>query len=180
MVNIQYVDEPEQYGDEIRRLLEVADEEFVPPLSGREGTTQTDGLQEQRNNALDEYYEECINQSFILAHEEETVQGFLSFRQGYKNETLGSYSPSSYISTIIVDPTERRKGYARSMYDELLTNTSDTVLGQYVTTRTWSTNENHLDLLDDLGFRLLTRIEDDRGNGIDTVYYGIEVSHYET
>lgn len=39
-------------------------------------------------------------------------------------------------------------------------------------------NEAMADLaanLDALGFELLKRIEDDRGDGIDTVYYGIAV-----
>lgn len=179
MPRIEYVDTPERYGDEIRRLLYTADEEFVPPLSNREGTTQTDGLEEQRNDALDEYYEQCIDQSFVLVHETDDVHGFLSFRQGYDIEALGSYTPSTYVSTIVVDPSQRRKGYARSMYQELLTNVPPEVLDPYVTTRTWHTNDHHLDLLDELGFELLERIENDRGDGIDTVYYGIEVSEFD-
>jgi hypothetical protein len=49
----------------------------------------------------------------------------------------------------------------------------------YATTRTWSTNASHLDLLDELGFDLIKRVEDDRGDGIDTVYYGIEIDEFE-
>lgn len=178
MATIEYVDNPGQYGDEIKRLLRVADEEFVPPLSSREGTTQTDGLQEQRNDALDEYFEQCIDQSFIIAHENDELHGFLSFRQGYDIKDLGSYTPSTYVSTIIVDPSQRRNGYARLMYQELLSNVPSEVLEPYVTTRTWHTNHHHLNLLDDLGFELLERINNDRGDGIDTVYYGIEVSKF--
>ncbi len=178
MVDIEYIDDAEQFGNEIQRLLYVADEEFVPPLSNREGTTQIDGLQEQRNDALDEYYEQCIDQSFIIVHKEDDVHGFLSFRQGYDIKALGSFSPSTYVSTIIVDPSQRRNGYARSMYQELLTNVPTEVLDPYVTTRTWHTNDHHLNLLDDLGFELLECIDNDRGKGIDTVYYGIEVSKF--
>jgi ribosomal protein S18 acetylase RimI-like enzyme len=179
MVTVEYISDPASYGDEIRRLLAAADEEFVPPLSAREGTTQTEGLSEQRNDALNEYYEQCIDQSFILAHGGETVYGFLSFRQGYDIEELGQYTPSTYVSTIIVDPTARREGHARAMYRELLTNLPAEIRDQYVTTRTWSTNDRHLSLLDDLGFELLKRVKDDRGDGIDTVYYGIEVEQFD-
>ena len=179
MITVEYISGPESYGDEIRRLLAAADDEFVPPLSAREGTTQTEGLSEQRNDVLDEYYEQCIDQSFILAYEADTVYGFLSFKRGYDIEEFGQYTPSTYVSTVIVDPDTRREGYARAMYEELLTNTPEEIRDPYVTTRTWSTNDRHLNLLDDLGFELLERVEDDRGDGIDTVYYGIEVEQFD-
>jgi ribosomal protein S18 acetylase RimI-like enzyme len=173
MVTVEYVSNPREYGDEIRRLLRAGDEEFVPPLSAREGTTQTSGLDESRNDALDEYYQQCIEQSFILAHTDGDVLGFLSFRDGYEADALGEYTPATYVSTIIVDPEHRREGLARRMYLELLTAIPESLHQPYITTRTWSTNDNHLNLLEELGFELLTRIEDDRGEGIDTVYYGL-------
>lgn len=179
MVTVEYVATPRAYGEAIQRLLEAAEDEFVPPLSAREGTTQTSGLDEQRNDALEDYYEQCIDQSFILAHDGEAVVGFLSFRQDYAIEELGDYSPSAYVSTIIVDPAHRREGYARRMYRTLLTDVPDDVQEPYVTTRTWDSNVRHLQLLDELGFELLTRIEDDRGEGIDTVYYGIAVDDFD-
>lgn len=173
MTTVEYVSNPREYGDEIRHLLRAADQEFVPPLSDREGTTQTAGLDEQRNDALDDYYQQCIEQSFILAHDGDTVHGFLSFRRDYELDELGEYTPSTYVSTIIVDPEHRREGLARRMYLELLTECSSSLESPYVTTRTWGSNDQHLNLLDELGFDLLKRLEDDRGEGIDTVYYGI-------
>ena len=59
-----------------------------------------------------------------------------------------------------------------------MTDVPEDVREPYVTTRTWDSNDRHLDLLSDLGFELLTRIEDDRGEGIDTVYYGIAVEDF--
>lgn len=179
MTTIEYVSDPRDYGAEIYRLLDVADDEFVPPLSSREGTTQTDGLDEARNDALEEYYEQCLEQSFVLASDGDDVHGFLSFRPDYDVEAVRPYAPSAYVSTIIVDPDRRREGYARAMYHELLTGVPAEVEEPYVTTRTWGTNDSHLRLLDELGFELLTRLEDDRGEGIDTVYYGIAVDEFE-
>lgn len=179
MTTIEYITTPRNYGTEIRRLLEATQDEFVPPLSTREGTTQTEGLDQQQNDALEEYYRDCLDQSFIIAHDGEDVYGFLSFRPGYAIEELGEYTPSAYVSTIIVDPEHRREGYARQMYLELLTDVPESVSEPYVTTRTWSTNDRHLQLLDELGFELLARLEDDRGNGIDTVYYGIDVDEFD-
>lgn len=179
MATVEYVNDPREYGSEIYRILSLTEDEFVPPLSSQEGTTQTDGLDEERNDALDEYYEQCIDQSFVLAHDGADVFGFLSFRTGYDLDELGAYTPSAYVSTIIVDPDHRRAGYAREMYHELLTDLPADVREPYVTTRTWSTNDSHLRLLNELGFELLKRIEDDRGDGIDTVYYGIAVEDFE-
>lgn len=179
MVTVEYVPNPRTHASGIRRLLAAAESEFVPPLSARQGTTQTDGLDEQRNDALDAYYEQCIDQSFIIAHETGAVVGFLSFRPDYAIDELGGYTPSNYVSTIIVDPDHRRHGYARRLYDELLTDPPQSLREPYVTTRTWGSNDRHLRLLEQLGFELLTRIEDDRGEGIDTVYYGIAVDEFE-
>jgi hypothetical protein len=39
-------------------------------------------------------------------------------------------------------------------------------------TRTWDGNAGHLKVLDRLGFSLLETLENDRGPGIHTVYYG--------
>ncbi len=178
MTTVELVRDATPYGDEIRRLLEVANKEFVPPLSGREGTTQESGLDETQNNALDEYYDQCINQTFILTRTGNEVHGFLSFRQGYRTDAIGTYEPSNYASTLIVDPDHRRQGYARKMYQTLLGDLPSDLYEPYVTTRTWSTNDSHITLLDELGFELITRIEDDRGAGIDTVYYGISVDEH--
>lgn len=179
MVTIESVSKPQLYGSSIRDLLALSDDEFVPPLSSRNGTTQTEGLDEQCTNGLDDYYRECLDQSLVVAHEGDQVYGFLSFRDGYEAEELGECVPSIYVSTLLIAPEHRREGYARALYKELLTNLPASVQEPYVTTRTWSMNASHLSLLDELGFELLTRIEDDRGDGIDTVYYGIPVDEFD-
>jgi RimJ/RimL family protein N-acetyltransferase len=38
-------------------------------------------------------------------------------------------------------------------------------------TRTWSTNAAHIAILGKFGFSQIARIENDRGEGIDTVYF---------
>lgn len=40
-----------------------------------------------------------------------------------------------------------------------------------VTTRTWSTNHSHIHVLMKLGFELVKKIDNSRGEGVDTVYY---------
>ena len=43
--------------------------------------------------------------------------------------------------------------------------------GSEVRTRTWSGNDRQIGLLGSLGFREQERIVDDRGAGIDTIYF---------
>lgn len=178
MTEIRFTSDGRAFGSDIRTLLELADDEFHPPLSGREGTTQTSGLDSRQNDALDDYHEDVLSQLLVLAIDGDDLAGFLSFRHGYEADALGDFVPANYVSTIIVHPDERRQGHGRSMYEKLLTDIPDRVRDPYVTTRTWSTNHSHLSLLDELGFRTITTIEDDRGDGIDTVYYGIPAGEY--
>lgn len=183
MTTVEYVPAADRFDREVKRLLVSADDEFVPPLSGRDGTTQREGLAETGetpeadvDEAIESYHEQCMDQHLIAAHEDGELRGFMSFRTGYETPELDEYQPSNYISTIVVDPAYRRRGLARRMYEVILTEIPPSVRSPYVTTRTWSTNRSHLRLLEELQFENVETIPNDRGEGIDTVYYGIERS----
>ena len=72
-----------------------------------------------------------------------------------------------YITTIIINSKSRNKGYTKKMYDKILNEKKQRKIG----TRTWSTNDSHIHILNKLGFKLIKRDKDDRGVNIDTVYY---------
>jgi ribosomal protein S18 acetylase RimI-like enzyme len=179
-VTVEYVPETERFAAGIRRLLVAADDEFVPPLSAREGTTQTEGLDEAApadgsvGEAIEDYHSQCLRQHLVACHDDGTLRGFMSFRDGYTTPELEGYHPSNYVSTVIVAPEYRRRGLARRMYRTVLSDLPGAVTDPYVTTRTWSTNDSHLALLDELGFENVATVPDDRGDGIDTVYYAFE------
>lgn len=75
--------------------------------------------------------------------------------------------PNVYISTLIVHPDMRRRGIANKLYARMLKKHST----RYIFTRTWSTNMGHIRILSTLKFYEHLRLEDDRGEGIDTVYF---------
>jgi ribosomal protein S18 acetylase RimI-like enzyme len=75
-----------------------------------------------------------------------------------------------YVSTIAVRPDRRRAGYARRLYEALFSLTGDPA--EWVVVRTWSTNDAHVPLLRQLGFRFLLTEEDHRGVGVHTFYFG--------
>ena len=174
---IIFLESGEKYRVEIKKILEKYDEEFIPPLSGRISTAQTKNLGEynQLPGGISKYLEECLGQPFIVAIEKKEMIGFLTFRHGYEHKYLKRFSPSNYITTVIVREEYRRSGIATRLYKELLHNLPIKYRLPFVTTRTWSTNIAHNNLLKKLGFQIINIITNDRGKGIDTLYFGMEV-----
>ncbi|MCR5641537.1 MAG: GNAT family N-acetyltransferase [Lachnospiraceae bacterium] len=162
-----------QHAKEVQEILYAADGEFVPALSAREGTTQTN-LQEQAALASEpvEYFEKMCQQAFVLATIEHRVVGFLSYIPKHALTVCGADIACSYVSTIVVAPEYRGRHLTEAMYEKLFSCTEDA----YVATRTWSENHGHIHILDKLNFYLAETIKDDRGAGIDTVYYVREIA----
>ena len=157
-----------KYREDVWKLLKDADNEFVPPLSSREKTTQA-SLSPREGNAQGpvKYFEQMLGQSFVLALKDGRVNGFLTYIPAHELALQDQTIRCNYISTIIVEPASRRQGITRRMYATLFQKEQ----GLPVATRTWSTNFEHLTLLKEMEFQLAKRLEDDRGPGIDTVYY---------
>jgi ribosomal protein S18 acetylase RimI-like enzyme len=155
--------------EEVWKLLVLTDEEFVPTLSSRNSTVQTIL---KTNEQIDlkspiAYFEALADQYFILALDNQRVIGFLSYIPNHNVQlTANENLISNYVSTIIVNPTYRSQGITVALYDFLMKQTNKTIA-----TRTWSTNYAHLKILEKLGFKNVLTIENDRGNGIDTVYF---------
>lgn len=156
---------------DIYSILKAVDTEFVPPLSARSSTRQNSFEQSvpEEKNEPEVYYESMIEQHFVLALTEGKVIGFLSYipqhsvRYPMRNEQV----TADYISTIAVLPEYRGQGITRRMYELFLKNSQ----AKNVVTRTWSLNHAHLHILAAMKFTLAETIPDDRGPGIDTVYY---------
>ena len=166
---IIFPDKPdEKQQKEILELLTLADREFIPPLSSRNDTLQTD-FSSSENDASgipQAYFEKILTQKFILATKKGKTLGFMSFVPDRHIPEI-SLPESHYISTVIVHPDFRRKGITKRFYTELMQKFSS----KNISTRTWSTNNAHLSLLKKIGFFEALCIKDDRGDGIDTVYY---------
>lgn len=156
---------------DIWSLLKAVDREFIPPLSSRNSTSQSQ-LNPGESEGEEEpwaYYEMMVEQEFVLTIEEDKVVGFLTYIPDrevcypIKNKTV----IADYISTIAVSPDYRNRGITRQMYRTFLENSHAKVIA----TRTWSLNHAHIHILESMGFELAETIIDDRGEGIDTVYY---------
>lgn len=155
------------YEKSILEILVATEQEFVPPLSSRSSTTQKNLIGSQNIHGIMEYYEQLLHQEFILAIEDETVMGFLTFIPNHSLSFEGKNYKCDYVTTIIVSSNFRGRGLAPKMYDAFF----DARKGSNFATRTWSTNQSHLKILKDQNFRLIALLPNDRGNNIDTVYY---------
>ncbi len=161
------------YRDEMYAMLMHSDREFVPPLSARSSTTQKDlSSKESSEEGLHAYFSQMCDQKILAAFEGTTLLGFVSFREDYTSDVIGADRlPNIYLSTLVSKPEARGRGMTVQMYEHLFCRCYQ---DRSIFTRTWSTNAAHIRILDKFGFRRLCTIPDDRGAGIDTVYFARE------
>lgn len=175
----------EQEWDNIWEILCQCDHEFVPSLSSRNSTSQTDlsGLADSAGpdtctgdaNADAKpyvYFSELRNQYFILAKLGERVIGFLSFKKDYICDALQNFGVSNYITTVCVKPEYRGRGILKQLYDHMESALPQPIKCDRTTTRTWSGNIAQIHVLKKRGYELLKILPNDRGAGIDTLYFG--------
>jgi trans-aconitate methyltransferase len=142
---------------EVEFLIEKYEGEFVPPLSERSSAGGELG-----GGSLREYIKSLSSARVLAAKKDGRVIGCLC----YKIQALPFVSkPVPLVSTVIVEKPFRFAGVGRALYQKAISENREL----YV--RTWSTNTNHLKLLKSLGFHEVYRIENHRGEGIDTVYW---------
>lgn len=155
--------------DGIMELLTLCDHEFVPPLSSRNSTTQSMLSGAHTHSAIPyEYFENIRFQPAFVVTENGDVVGFMSIKKNYVSpEIPPNMTPNVYITTVIVHPRYRNQGITNRLYCALL----ERFVGYHIFTRTWSTNDGHTRILSSRKFYEYCRLEDDRGDGIDTVYY---------
>lgn len=165
--------EKRDYYDQLLAVLTEVDREFVPALSDREpmvlpGMELQEG--EKLTGSVRAYLDEMLVMEKILAVlEEDSVIGLVSFIEDERFEILTEADlPNIYVCTVAVSPTARGKGITKKVYNHLF----NMIYPQRnIFTRTWSTNLAHTKILLAMGFREFKRIPNDRGVGIDTVYY---------
>ena len=159
------------YKNEILDMMKVSDKDFVPPLSARNSTLQKDLTSfKTSTGGIEKYYAEMESQEILGVFDDDLI-GFVSFRIDYVCDVIDdSFKPNIYLSTLILKPETRGKGITRLLYDYLFNTLYPT---RNIFTRTWSTNIAHTKILFGFGFSELSRKINDRGEGIDTVYYSL-------
>ena len=161
------------YKQTILDAMKESDKDFVPPLSARSSTTQkclVGGNSSEQG--LLSYCNEMLSQIVLGAFEEDNLIGFVSFKENYTNDVIFDCDcPNIYLSTLILKKEARGKHLTQRMYDYLF---NTLYADRSIFTRTWSTNGAHLRILEKFNFALIKTIKDDRGTGIDTVYFALK------
>lgn len=151
----------------VRNLIEHVDHEFVPPLSTRSGTLSMDTLEGESD--VSRYLLALDHESWLVATDQGSVVGFLSYIECHHPTGLPPCTASLYATTVGVHRQARRKGVATALYGTLEHIAADRAV-KYLTIRTWTSNAGHLRLLRGRGFEVIRRAPDHRAAGVGTVY----------
>lgn len=162
-------DQKQQYKNDMLEIMKICDADFVPPLSSRSSTTQSDlKAGEYDENGIAKYYTEMEKQQILAAIEDDgRLLGFVSYKEDYLSDIV-TKTPNIYLSTLMLHPDARGKRLTNRMYEHLF---CELYPDRSIFTRTWSTNAVHIKILSNFGISEFHRIKDDRGEGIDTVYF---------
>jgi len=162
---------PDAVRADVWALVLEADDAFWPPLRAR---TPEQGLSVGAGEVLDAkpdaYWASIQQHALISAAEDGRVLGMMSVARDKRLDAL-ELTVAAYLSTLIVAESARGRGLARQLYARLFELARSWSAEPSVATRTWSTNAAHLPLIAQLGFEERLRLKDDRGVGIDTVYF---------
>ena len=178
IINQPTIGIPEAVAPQIWTTLVEADHEFLPPLSQRGSGTQTtfSPVQATQSTGPVAYFDSIRHQDLLtacLGSAPDTVAGFMSYRPESHLPDTANQQTYHYVTTVVVHPAFRGHRLTQQLYEKLLATAYP--LHQGVATRTWSTNTAHMRLLHRLGFTPVHRIPDDRGPGIDTVYFAKDI-----
>lgn len=173
----------EKFADSVRELLVLCDKEFIPPLSFRNSSTQKDfsGSSQSPNeiSGITLYLNDLMKQNNIFVLDGENLIAFMSFKPNHFkfpfDTIIEPNEVNNYISTLIVHPKYRRFHIAYRLYDYIENLLNNDNMMACISTRTWSTNVSHINLLKKRGYKFIYSAKNDRtdneGNIVDTVYY---------
>lgn len=161
--------EKTQYREELFEILSINDKNFIPPLSQRSSTTQANFQGSAEKADILPYFNKMMEQNILAMFFEGKLIGFVSYIDNYLSDVIGEEThPNIYLSTLALRPETRGMGATKKAYTHLF---FECYPERNVYTRTWSTNGPHIHILNGFGFGELKRIPNDRGVGIDTVYF---------
>ena len=161
-------EDKKKFNDEIYQMISDSDFEFVPPLSKRSSTSQTNLSGNTEGKGVLDYFQGVLKQEILGAFDNGELQGFVSFIKDFDSNVISKDSfPNIYISTLVSKKSARGKGLTKGVYDYLF---NTLFPDRNIFTRTWSTNIAHISILNKFGFNIIKTIENDRGNNIHTVY----------
>ena len=179
LTSFEFLKEEDKYlvKSELWNILCEIDYEFIPPLSYRDSTTfsfDSETVETEKPNA---YFEKLLEQKIIISKNKRNgqISGFMSFIPNYEIEIEDTNINTCYISTIGVTKGERGNGITVHFYKLIEEYVLKNNYGEFVATRTWSTNRTHINILKNIGYELVVEKKNDRGPGVHTVYFAKKI-----
>ncbi|WP_196214086.1 GNAT family N-acetyltransferase [Methanolobus vulcani] len=147
---------------QVTNFIELVDKEFYPPLSKREG-----GIPERVDKCLD-----TDNANFLVAEPDssyenslhETFIGMIGCTKNWKG------NDSAYINFLATHPNCRNSGISRALCLQLEKELSKSGVNR-IYLCTWSGNPAAIRFYESLGYYRYAVVLNDRGNGVNTIYY---------
>ncbi len=184
-MEIKYLESEElsknkKYMNDILDILVECDKDFIPPLSSRNSTRQTDFNDIKTDTKPMEYFKKITQQNNILVIQDGVVIAFMSYIYNYDKDEFFNKNNiddvNNYITTICVRKGFRGKKIAEKMYEYIENILINNIESPYISTRTWASNIPHINLLKKRSYENTYTIKNDRiledGTKIDTVYFG--------
>lgn len=157
---------------EVYAILKECNEDFVPPLSQRNSTFQKDwSCTEDSEDGIRDYCAEIEKQNNVLLKRNGEMIAFLSFRVPYSCKELSGFDKICYLTTLCIRKVYQGYKLAPEIYEQTKRYIRELYPDHCMALRTWSTNGAQLHMMEKLGFTCVARLENDRGEGIDTVYF---------
>ena len=164
----------EKEKDEVLAILNACNRDFCPPLSQRADTSQKNLEQGTENeDGVMNYFKAVLEQHTAVGKTDGKIISFLSYKTDYSCKELEKFGSVYYLTTLCVLPRYRGLGYSEEMYKAVIENIFSGDGDAVVTLRTWSTNRAQMHLMERLGFSCVAVLKDDRGKGVDTMYFAM-------
>ena len=106
-------------------------------------------------------------QRFTVCVDGDVLLSFVQYKENFTNDKISNDDlPNIYLSTII-RPEYRGQKVTQNLYGTLF----DIYKDSCVFTRTRSTNAPHIKILLKFDFETIATLKNDRGIGVDTIYF---------
>ena len=147
---LEYSDKDNEY-NEIYEFFKIVDSYYYPPLSKR--------------SPLTEFIDPIIKDGNILyLKENDKIIGMITYYYFYPD------LKAAYIDSISILEEYRGKKLGKLLMDKCFSDLKSKNI-HLVKLRTWSTNKITTNLYPKLGFKISDIVKNDRGPGIDSIYF---------
>lgn len=157
----------------VKKMLEEHADDFVPSLQARISVAQSDFTDVATEVGVSRYLQSLVDAGMdcLVYLKENTPIGLLAYKRDLDSTDPLLYGVaddvSDYIATILVSKEVRGLRIADRLYEEV----EKTSSSRSIVLRTWSTNMPQRRIMSRRGYEQALVIKDDRGEGIDTIYF---------